>query len=230
MCWFKKEKVILNNFKSISDLNRIQIKSISEIKKRETLKICVIDNEGYNPTNLINLGFPHVDVKESHSKLEDYGEYNIILCDVDGVATSIDAKKQGLALAKQIYAAYYPSTVVAIYSGKELNNYEYQEMKNVSVIRKSNSTHKLAEKIMELSSVLWDPSETWKVLEVQFRETGLSNKEIAILEDGFVRAYNSGSPKIDTSNYIDKDNKFDKLISAIEVITKFLLLWQQFRQ
>ncbi len=219
------DKKILKHYLSIDDLKNEMIKKRTDlIKNREKIRICVLDNDGFDSQQLKKIGYKNIDVRESFDNINDFSDYNVILCDVDGIGANFNPKKQGIAIAEQIYQSYYPNIQIAIYTGKELNNYEYKEIDGVKVIKKNIPSSVLTNEIDDICSIFWDPIKAWKSLEKHFHNKGLPNKEIAILEDIFVRSSLSGG-----ENYylkrskILENTKFKEILETITGLTLFVL-------
>lgn len=222
MCFYKQ---YVSNLKTINSIDEVYFTSLEKLKKRAELRIAVIDDEGFDKNSLEKFGFTNIDIKESYGSLSDYKQYNLILCDVDGIGTNADPKKQGLAIAKELSDIYYPATVVAIYSGKELSKYEYENIPNVEVIRKNISFAELAERIMQVSEILWRPKEIWAAIEGKLRKDRITNKDLAVFEDAFVRAYTSKSSSIIWKSTETSQSNNDKLKDVLTIVSSLLTMW-----
>ena len=114
--------VRLKNVKKVAYQKMKTIDEIREKKfdyenkpKRNQVKICVIDDEGFSKLDsLKKLRYENVDVLHNFESIEMLEPYDVFLCDMDGVGKVIDNKKQGLAVAEQI-RINYPLKKVFIY-------------------------------------------------------------------------------------------------------------------
>jgi len=225
---WNKDKYVLKRYKNIRQIDRQLVTNKQDlVQQRKRIKICVLDNEGFSRPGLGNLGYSDIDIREKFECIADFGAYNLVLCDVDGIGESIDDKKQGIAVAENIMKAFYPKTIVALYTGKELMNYDYVEIPNVTLIRKNTNASQLAEKLDEICSVFWNPIKTWRMLEKSFREMKLPNIEIAILEDIFIRAIENKTDMYDLKRKHWSKITSEKFNNAIDIgayLVKILIM------
>lgn len=187
MCFTKRH--VFKKMSTVEELKNDCIKQKTDLpSKRSQLKICVLDNDGFNSEELRKIGYTNIAVRESFDSINDFKEFDLVLCDVDGIGTKYNPQKQGLAVAEEIVKSFFPMTQVVIYTGKELSDYEYEEIEGVSVIRKNLSNAELVKEIDEICSIFWKPEAMWSFLEKYYRKEKLPNKEIALLEDLFVKS------------------------------------------
>ena len=99
---FQKKKRV-NDLLTIEILekSRDKIKNVS-IRDKKNIRIVIIDDEGFDDEVLKNLGYLDIDVKLKYEKLSDYEIYDIVFCDINGIAKEVDQTYQGAALAKLI--------------------------------------------------------------------------------------------------------------------------------
>ena len=147
MLVINKEKYVLKRFKTISYLKNLELKSDNNTAEmRKNIKICVLDDQGFASDNLRKLGYNNIKVMENFNDIKDFEEFQLVLCDVDGIGSTLSPIKQGLDIAYQISNLYYPKTIVAIYSGKNLSEYDYEENENITIIEKNITTTELSRK------------------------------------------------------------------------------------
>lgn len=184
---FQKEKKV-NDLLTIEILekSRDKIKNVS-IRDKKNIRIVIIDDEGFDDEVLKNLGYLDIDVKLKYEKLSDYEIYDIVFCDINGIAKEVDQTYQGAALAKLIKKTY-PSKTVIIFSSKEqsLNLYKFKNDVD-EIIPKNIKNSEIAEIIDEYIEIINDPIERWKNFRKKLSEQGTSPKDIALLEDCYVR-------------------------------------------
>lgn len=184
---FQKEKKV-NDLLTIEILekSRDKIKSVS-IRDKKNIRIVIIDDEGFDDEVLKNLGYLDIDVKLKYEKLSDYEIYDIVFCDINGIAKEVDQTYQGAALAKLIKKTY-PSKTVIIFSSKEQSLDLYKFKNDVDeIIPKNIKNSEIAEIIDEYIEIINDPIERWKNFRKKLSEQGTSPKDIALLEDCYVR-------------------------------------------
>ena len=184
---FKRKKVV-NDLYTIEDLenSRNKIKKIS-IKDKKNVRIVFIDDVGFDDSVLKNLGYLDIDVKEKYEKITDYENYDIIFCDINGIAKDIDEVYQGAALAKLIKKTY-PSKIVIVFSSKDQNLGFYKFSDHVDdIIPKNLKNSEIAEIIDNYITIINDPIENWKNLRKKLLNQGTTPKTVALLEDCYVR-------------------------------------------
>ena len=184
---FQKEKKV-NDLLTIEILekSRDKIKNVS-IRDKKNIRIGIIDDEGFDDEVLKNLGYLDIDVKLKYEKLSDYEIYDIVFCDINGIAKEVDQTYQGAALAKLIKKTY-PSKTVIIFSSKEQSLDLYKFKNDVDeIIPKNIKNSEIAEIIDEYIEIINDPIERWKNFRKKLSEQGTSPKDIALLEDCYVR-------------------------------------------
>ena len=182
----KKQKV--NDLYTIEDLEkaRDKIKSVS-IREKKNFRIVIIDDEGFDDEVLKSLGYLDIDIKEKYEKISDYENYDIIFCDINGIARDLDPTYQGAALAKLIKKTY-PSKIVIIFSSKDqsLDFYKFSNYVD-DIIPKNLKNAEIAEIIDKYIEVFNDPIERWKNFRRKILEQGTTPKSVALLEDCYVR-------------------------------------------
>lgn len=184
---FKKKKRI-NDLYTIEDLenSRDKIKSVT-IRDKKNIRIVIIDDEGFDDEILKSLGYLDIEIKEQYGKLSDYEKYDIVFCDINGIARDIDPVYQGAALAKLIKKTY-PSKIVIIFSSKDQSLDFYRFSPDVDdIIPKNLKNAEIAEIIDKYIEIINDPIESWKNFRKKISEQGTTPKNIALLEDCYVR-------------------------------------------
>lgn len=184
---FKKRKNI-DRFLTIDDLDKSRDKiKVVTIKDKKSVRILFVDDEGFDDEVLKNLGYLDITVFDKFTKLSDFENYDIIFCDINGIAREIDEVYQGASLAKLIKKTY-PSKMVLIFSSKEQSLDFYKFSCDVDgIIPKNLKNAEIAEKIDQYISTLNDPVDYWKNLRNKLLQQGTSTKNITILEDYYVR-------------------------------------------
>lgn len=187
MKFFQKKKNV-NDLMTLDDLEkaRDKIKTVS-IREKKNVRIVIVDDEGFDDDVLKSLGYLDIEIKLKYEKLSDYENYDIIFCDINGIAKEIDPVYQGAALAKQIKKTY-PSKMVIIFSSKE-QSLDFYKFKNDvdEIIPKNTKNSEIAEIIDKCIEIINDPIERWKNFRKKLSEQGTSPKDIALLEDCYVR-------------------------------------------
>ena len=210
--FFKKR--VFNSLKTIDDYKNNGYKK--EPINRGKIKICFIDDKGFNSELFRKTGYNDVDYRLDFTNLNDVQAYDIVACDIDGIGIALDKKRQGLAVAETI-ATRYPEKIVLIYSSN--NPYEYSEDYHSvgdGFFNKSISFNEMAKKFDQYGAVFFDEIAAWKKIEKQLRKDSIANKTIAFIEDLYVRSLE------DKINLFESD-KSDKKLKLVIEASKFIL-------
>lgn len=214
---FKKnaKKYVYTNLKTIASVEEQRIDLRIKIP-RETIKVCVIDDEGFDINMLYDLGYKNIRKKIQFESMDEYRDYDIILCDVEGIGINVDAEKQGVAVAEQIKNVY-PEKVVLLYSGKNIET--FGEMPRVldGYLRKQSSMSELAKSLDAYYKKSIDPINVWEKTRDEMLTNRISTKTIAFLEDIYCRSL------LERKEYLYNDvDKEDAEIFSAENISKYI--------
>lgn len=177
------KKFVYQKMRSISNLKEQKISSDITID-RKNVKVCVLDDEGFDIEKVHALGYIQVERKLRFENIGDYEKYNIILCDIEGVGNEYDTVHQGLAVAEQIKSVY-PEKIVLIYSGKNVESYGDLPANIDGVLSKVESTTELVKKLDAYYKESIDPIIVWEKIRQQMLDSGIATKTIAIVEDKY---------------------------------------------
>lgn len=212
----------LNNqkkkLKNINDLIDLNLQPKLELDRKK-YKILVIDDEGFaQKEGLIKLGYKDIEVKFKYENMEEFSAYDIIFCDINGVATEIDSYYQGAALAKKI-KEMYPDKFVIIFSAldQSLDFYPYYSSVDATIIKNLNS-NQFSEKLDEYISTMSDPKYKWNSIKKILENNKIPTEDIAVFEDFFVNSI------IDNKNYQKEIEKYceKNMKKNLDIIKKLL--------
>lgn len=180
------QEYVYKNLLTIASVEEQRIDSKIKIP-REQIKVCVIDDEGFDMNTLYDLGYKNIRKKIQFENMDEYQEFDIILCDVEGIGVTVDAEKQGLAVAEQIKNVY-PEKVVLLYSGKNIET--FGEMPDIldGYLRKQTSMSELAKTLDAFYAQSINPINVWEKTRNEMIKNKISTKTIAFLEDRFCKA------------------------------------------
>lgn len=200
MCFFKRKKEI-TDYKTIDSLPK---KAITvNISLRQSVNICIIDDDRHSIDGYDKLGFTNVDAHGEARDLKDYSKYQIILCDIQGVANELSSSEEGLAFAKQL-KKIYPCTEIYLFTGQNVQN--FGDPGDISVIKKPKTKAELAEIFDKSIKNLMDPVYVWRKIYRFLTENYISAKDLVIVEENFVQSYMNGTP-LSLSNIESKDSR-----------------------
>lgn len=215
---------IYNSLKTINDFkdNRHSVKRVD----RKEIKVCFIDDKGYDKNNFTSTGYIDVDVKTEFTNSNDFAAYHIIVCDIDGVGIKIDNKKQGLAVAETLKKAF-PDKIIMTFSSK--NPYAYAEKFNEiadGYFNKLCTPAEIANELDKKAIIYFDEIAAWKHFENELRRDEISNKTIAFMEDLYVRSLLKKENLFNEKN-VQKDISMVKNIATVlgiaaKIVSRFI--------
>ena len=206
-------------YQKLNSINSLREKRITSGIKidRKNVKICVIDDEGFDIEKIHSLGYIQIERKLRFENIEDYEKYDIVLCDIEGVGSELDPTKQGLAVAEQI-KTFYPEKIVIIYSGKNVESYGELPKNIDGVLDKVESTTELIKKLEAYYKDSIDPITVWEKTRKQMIEAGIAIKTIAILEDKYCCSVLGKEDylQFDEYNFLDDYELLEKYIKVLK--------------
>lgn len=179
-------------YKTIEQLNGFNILSeISPQKLRENVSIVIIDDDVFllEPA-LEKLGFRFTNKSgtSDDTNINDYVRYDLILCDIAGVATTLNSKYQGAFLAREIKKAY-PEKIVISYTANsyEPSVYEYQSELD-GIVPKGLGVEEWTSLLDEKIRLLVDPKEQWARYRDRLLQEHVDIRLVAKMESDYVKA------------------------------------------
>jgi len=177
----------------ISDLNGEQIlKEITLAKLKREVDILVIDDEDFPLLDDLKKHEFSIEYKKDITSLRDVEPYSIVLCDIHGVGKFLGSDKEGAYLVSQIKEKY-PYKIVVSYTadttGPDVQKYLHSAD---NVMAKGTSIEDWAELLTESVKKIANPVQVWKKLQTDLLKENVSTREIALLEDKFVKAIKTG--------------------------------------
>lgn len=209
---------------SISSLKEQKVSS--EIKvNRNNVRICVIDDEGFDIDKVHSLGYIQVDRKLRFENIGDYEKYDIVLCDIEGVGNEFDSVRQGLAVAEQIKSVY-PEKIVLIYSGKNVESYGEKPDNIDGVLNKVGPATELVKQLDKYYKESVDPVMTWERTRQQMLEAGIATKTVAVVENQYCRSMLDKKDYLQFEEYSLQES-CDTLGKYIKVLKKVVKLFME---
>ena len=159
------------------------------IDARPYVRAAVIDDQKFYPLeNLMDSDYDIVYIGNI-SKVRYVKNYDIIVCDIQGVGRNINSELQGGALISQIREAY-PEKYIIVYSGNFSDEPRVRmalEKSNANIIKGATLdewTRALDIAIAQVSN----PVSRWRAMRTQLEDLSVPQVEIGILEDAYVRS------------------------------------------
>lgn len=214
------KKYVYTNLKTIASVEEQRIDLRIKIP-RETIKVCVIDDEGFDINMLYDLGYKNIRKKIQFESMDEYEDYDIILCDIEGIGINVDVDKQGLAVAEQIKDVY-PEKVVLLYSGKNVETFGEMPKNLDGYLRKQSSMSELAKSLDAYYKQSIDPINVWKKTRDEMLNNRVSTKTVAFLEDRYCRSLLEGKGYLYNNANLNETEIFsaENISKYIEILAK----------
>ena len=221
--FFKKKKIY--------KLSEIKVLNTSIQKLKKEIKIAVIDDQDFPPTNnLRNLGFNIITFKDI-STLEQVKEYPVIICDIKGIGKEFGGKYEGAFVISELRKSY-PDKYIISYSTSSY------DLDISSFIQKSDVIASKGATIEEWSSILEKAIKDTSNASIRWKKTreSLLNNDIELsdlldLEQKYILSINNSKNEMqDTSllenihNYLIIDIVKEFTSSALVEILKYYTL------
>ena len=174
---------------------------VTRVYDRSKVKILVIDDEDFIYLNgLRDNGFSIRYV--SDGQMAEIAEaYDIVICDVQGVAKNLSERKQGAHLIKEMKLIYPFKTVIA-YTGKPNNAAINRDLRKADdLYGKDLDLEDLLDNLDREVRKFQDVKTLWKRLRDFLISNNVDTYTIARLEDKYVEIINKGGNMSDFSTY-----------------------------
>lgn len=219
------------NLKNIKDLVNIELNNNTQFDRKK-YKILVVDDEGFSQKDsLIKLGFVDITVKYKYDNMDEFRAYDIILCDINGVASDLDPYFQGASLAVQI-KEMYPNKYIVIFSAldQSLEFVDYYKKVDNTIIKNLNG-NQLSVKLDEFIGVLNSPKYKWESIKKVLEQNDISTYDISFVEHYYVlsilekKDYNKEISKILYKNSKLEKELINKLVTYVLEIMKGVVIF-----
>lgn len=179
--------------KNIDDLQRQLRSKKAELNKmdlRKKVSVAIIDDQAFQP--LVNLQNNQFNLKHftDINDIKTIADYQIVLCDLQGVGKLLDPDNQGAHLIKEI-KSNYPEKYVVAYTGGASNSAlarlgnEYAD----AYIKKDADISTWLEKLDTAIAHVTDPVVVWKNFRNRLLgEHNLSLLEVVSIESAYVKS------------------------------------------
>lgn len=189
MRWLEKLGLykIPQKISDLSSENIINQNNIFELRKK--INILVVDDKEFDFLNpLRSCGF-NIRYLEDLSDVRDASAYEIILCDIMGVGTTIDEELQGASIIKQIKIVYPLKRVIAYTASNYDPTFNEALGHADSVMLKGSSFDDWSNLLDTQIMKLMNPCTQWEILRYSLLEAGVSTIDAAKIEDRYVKAF-----------------------------------------
>lgn len=179
---------------------RVRNTSLSADDLRGKVQIVAIDDEGFvAEQNLSNTGFKIRTLPDVH-RITDVEDYLIILCDVNGVGTSLSVETQGAYLIQEIKNKYPDKVVIAYTAGSRHSNIVLKARRVADeYMIKDASIDEWRDLLDVQIRNLCDPIYVWKKTRLRLMEAGIELADLQELEQEVLRNLDAGRVEVKAS-------------------------------
>lgn len=196
--WFKQEQAfqLAEGLKS-SEFRHNNRKSAQD--KRSLISIGVIDDEQFQPrVNLENLGYKITVIGDPNS-IDAVKPHEIILCDLQGVGKSLDNKRQGAFIIREIRRNYPQKFVIAYTGGTQSAALTREAIAAADeFVKKDADIETWTQKLDTTIDQLVDPYKVWLRQRSNLIAMETDTLTILKIEDAYVKSVRSKSSGANT--------------------------------
>jgi len=222
----------LGYFRIPYTINDLNIKNKFEIERhseaRRKVKIIVVDDQEFMPLVSLRDSY-HYDIKQNGTIDDPYmvAEYDIILCDNQGVAVKLSPKNGGATLIKEIKKNYPNKSVIAYtassFNPKVSDYLDYADKR----MGKSSPIDDWVSILDDFIEKRFDLKYQWRLTRTALLEKGLSIVEVAKLEAEYVNAVNNKSLSSLKDSYSNSEFPGSEIIVNLLNITSSAITFLQ---
>lgn len=182
-------------------------------------QIVVIDDQDFSFLDILNRNHYRITKHDDISDLKLVETYDIVLCDIRGVGRKLNAKLQGVHVAKEI-KKLYPFKPVIIFTASSLEPEIAASFRDADfIMRKDADEEEWIETLDACLKKLGDPIQHWITIRSYLLEKNVSTKDVALLESDYVKAM----LKKDKQYFTNRLSSSQKISPEVrDVLTKFI--------
>lgn len=205
---------------SLSKLKDLDVKRLVDAHKK--FQIAVIDDMNFPYTAILKKRGYWLDFRGNLDNVENLSTYPIVVCDIQGVATSVFPEGQGLQLCKEIrkkfinkYIIIYSSSSIPIENANFAFYVDRVVPKDASIDYWDNV---LSKGIDEVSS----PYKTWIKIRNYLSREEISTKQILRCEEKYIKYFVENKENIDPTDVIKMVKTIGSALEGVQTIGQFL--------
>lgn len=185
----------LLSYRQIGDLEeqlKLAATARTDRERRALVPIAVIDDESFKPEQNLRANGYNINIIGDIKNLDEIAEFNIILCDLQGVGRHLDTKKQGAFIIDEI-KRNHPEKFVFAYTGGSLDDAITVRAQQDAdfFLRKDADIDEWRDKLDYVIGLLSNPIEVWRRQREALVDSDIPTLSILKLEDAFVEAISS---------------------------------------
>jgi hypothetical protein len=177
--------------KSISDLESnkaVYDRTRKPSDLRRSIQIAVVDDQPFAPeTNLRNNQF-QISVLKDVNNVDELRDYQIILCDLQGVGLQLSSDMQGAFLIEEVKRNFPEKSVIAFTGGSANSNISKRAYQAADdYLKKDASIDEWRDVLDRHIKNLSSPVNVWRQFRLRLVEAGITPYELMLLEDAYVK-------------------------------------------
>lgn len=207
--------LVIGNFRSVNELENISFTYKRDL--REKVKFLVIDDEPFVYLEKLRSAKFNVTQIRDISDLHAISEYQVIICDINGVGNAFSTKYGGAFVLNQM-KQLYPEKQYAYYSGNPAYTKEIIKLlNNITSISKDAEIDQWTAYFDKFLENYANPKFAWNQIRDLCIAHNISSFSIALLEDEYVRKIEKAPSSLNTIN-LDEYKIKDELQNLIKAI------------
>ncbi|GEM_PF-449124 len=216
---------------NIEDLRAIEFyKKFEQKDLRRKVNILFIDDEALPIIDILKDEKFNISYKEDIKDINDLAAYNIICCDIRGIAKEKYPIFEGAYLIKEI-KHMYPEKYVIAYTGSSYDPTYTKYLKIADDVIKKGTESEVWIDLLDLSiKRYYNPIEKWKKVRKDMLDENISTQFVADLEHEYVKAIKDKSYKsleglIEKKEEDNRTKDIQAIKTIISVIQNLFELW-----
>ncbi|NQU67535.1 MAG: hypothetical protein HQ510_06295 [Candidatus Marinimicrobia bacterium] len=172
--------------------------------KRETVPICIIDDEPFPYTDLLRKHDFNIKEIGNISDIKSVEYYPIVLCDIRGVGAAFGSRFEGGHVIEEI-KRYYPYKIVFAYSAHQMDAsfQRFFQLCDFS-IKKDIDTDEWVELLHNAVELVLDPVKQWGRLRKALLAVDVNSIDLVYIEDQYTNKFLNPSKEFPEAALADR--------------------------
>lgn len=187
---FKEKRLKLHDVE-MRISNSTALRSPAELRNKVDI-VAIDDNDFHPETNLRNAGFNIKSIRDIQL-ISDVEPFSIILCDLNGVGTSLSTDTQGAYVIEEIKSRY-PEKIVIAYTANPSTSRLAKRARIAAdgYIKKDDSIEEWRDLLDNKIRYISNPIEAWKQLRLRLLARGIELSDLLRLEQIVLKNIDKG--------------------------------------
>ncbi len=187
----------LLSYRQIGDLSndmKVALSLKNDRDRRSLIPLAVVDDESFKPEQNLRANGYDVRIIGDIKDISELKNFNIILCDLQGVGRHLSHHQQGAFIIDEI-KRNHPEKFVVAYTGGALDDAVTIRAQQDAdfFLRKDADIDEWRDKLDLIIGLLCDPVEVWRRQREALVDADVPTLNILKLEDAYVRSLQAGS-------------------------------------